>query len=337
MTQIIAEIGANHGGKESRARELVEAARGAGAAAVKLQTWAPGKMVLDPSIMLRDGPWAGMNLSALYEEANLPWEIQRQVFAYARELGIECFSSVFDRPSLDFLEQIGCPRYKVASFELVDLPLIYAIAKTKKPIILSTGMAEFVEIEQAVQTAREGGCKDITLLKCSSAYPADGAAANLRTMAYLRERLQVAVGLSDHTPGIGVAIVAVAHGAEMIEKHLTLRQADGGLDAEFSIVPSELAALVEEAKRVARCLGTVAFGPTVRELPQLALRRSLYFAEDIAAGTYLGERHVVSARPAKGLAPRYIGRILGSKTARDVRAGEPVLWDAIEERKLVVT
>lgn len=333
MAKIVAELSANHNGSLERALAIVDAVKAAGAHAVKLQTWSPDAMVLDRSLVLRDGPWAGRNLSELYAQAHIPWDQQAKVFSHAMSIGLEWFSSVFDLESLEFLEDAGCPRYKVASFEIVDLPLIRAIAKTKKPMIISTGMATHVEIEEAVQAANEAGCRSITLLKCTSAYPADGSTANLRSIRYLVERFKAdEAGLSDHTPGIGVALVAIALGATMIEKHVTLSRADGGLDAQFSIEPAELATLVQEAARVERSIGTVSFGPTEHERPQLALRRSLYFAKDIPTGTVLEEQHIRSARPAKGVQPRYIGRLLGSKTTRDVRRGEPVLWDKVQLR-----
>lgn len=328
--KIVAELSANHNGQLARALEIVDVVKAAGAHAVKLQTWSPDAMVLDRGLVLRAGPWAGRNLAELYTQAHMPWDWQRAVFSHCRSIGLECFSSAFDHESLDFLESLGCPRYKVASFEIVDLPLIKAIASTKKPIIISTGMATHVEIEEAVQAANEGGCRSITLLKCTSAYPADGSAANLRSIRYLIDRFKAdEAGLSDHTPGIGVAIVAVALGATMIEKHVTMRRAEGGLDAGFSIEPHELATLVQEAARVPRCIGTVAFGPTEHEKPQIELRRSLYIAQDAPAGSYVSEDLVRTARPAKGLAPRYLGRLLGKKLTQDVRRGMPMTWDLV--------
>jgi pseudaminic acid synthase len=331
--KIVAELSANHNGSFERALKIVQAVKDAGASAIKLQTWSPDKMVLDPTIVLRDGPWVGTNLAELYRKAHMPWESQRTIFAYAKTIGLECFSSVFDEESLGFLEGLGCPRYKIASFEIVDLPLIEAVASTKKPMIISTGMADIGEIEQAVEVAQRVGCRDLTLLKCTSAYPADGSAANLRSMHYLRERFHVDVGLSDHTPGIGVAITAIAWGARMIEKHVTLSRADGGLDAAFSIEPAELATLVRESTTVEKCLGQVVFGASEHERPQLELRRSLYFTQDTPAGTYLGEEHVRSARPAKGVSPRLYRRVLGSRLTRDVRAGQAVQWEVLETQK----
>lgn len=335
ICKVVAELSANHNGSLKRALAIVDAVHAAGAAAVKLQTWAAGMMVLDPALRVERGPWAGENMSGLYDRALMPWNQQRVVFAHARDIGLECFSSVFDLESLAFLQSLGCPRYKIASFEAVDIPLIMAVAATKKPIIISTGMATKVEIGDAVTAARQGGARDITLLKCTSAYPADGSSANLAMMRALAD-WDIAVGLSDHTVGIGVAVTAAALGATMIEKHVTLSRADGGLDSGFSLEPAELAQLVREVAGVERAIGAShQFGPTEQEKPQLELRRSLYFAADLPAGTYLGEQHIRSARPALGIAPRFYRRLLGSRLRADVRRGTPVSWDMVELRELV--
>lgn len=335
--KIVAEISCNHQGTLERALELVRAAKEAGADAIKLQTWEPGGMVLDPELVLEDGPWEGRNLQELYAEAHTPWEWHQPIFEAAKEHGIEAFSSVFDHASLAFLQRLGCPRYKIASFEIVDLALIHAVAATRKPIILSTGMASRLEIEEAVRVSKEAGSKDITVLKCTSAYPADGRQANLLTMRHLANHLGVQVGLSDHTPGIGVALVAIAMGARMVEKHFTLSRAAGGLDAAFSIEPHELAALAREIPNVYKCWGEIRFGPSPEEEPQLELRRSLYFAQPMTAGTYLPAEGVRAARPAGGIAPRFAKRILGMKLKRDVRRGEPITWDALEKAEIVAS
>lgn len=331
---IVAELSANHRGTLKNALALVEAAAAAGAHAVKLQTWKPGTMVLDRALVLRDGPWVGRNLSELYEEAHTPWEWHAPIFQHARALGIEAFSSAFDAESVKMLESQGCPRYKVASFEIVDLPLIRTIAATKKPIILSTGMATKEEIDFAVEAARSEGARDITLLKCTSAYPADGSSANLATMRSMALEWSVHVGLSDHTQGVGVAIAAAALGASMVEKHFTLDRAAGGLDAAFSIEPRELELLVRETARVTKAMGAAHhYGASEHEKPQLELRRSLYFVEDMPAGAFIGEQHVRSARPAKGISPRFLVRLLGSKLKVGVRAGQPVDWELVERRQ----
>jgi N-acetylneuraminate synthase len=332
--KVVAELSCNHQGTLERAHELVHAAALAGAHAIKLQTWTSDTMVLDRAVVLESGPWAGHNLSQLYAEAHTPWEWHRPLFEAARAHGMEAFSSVFDLDALELLEGLECPRYKIASFELVDIPLIRAVAKTGKPIILSTGMATRPEVQDAVEAARDGGARDITLLQCTSAYPATGADANLRTM---RDFLSLGcqIGLSDHTPGIGVALVAAAWGATMIEKHFTLSRAAGGLDAAFSLEPDELAALVREIPNVVNCLGKMEYGPKPSEIAQRDLRRSLYFAKDMRAGAYVGKEHVVTARPALGLPPRFYGTVLGSKLLVDVRAGQRVTWEELEKREVI--
>jgi N-acetylneuraminate synthase len=332
--RIIAELSCNHSGSIDRALQLVDAVAAAGAHGVKLQTWKPGTMVLDRSLVLRDGPWVGHNLTELYDKAHTPWEWHKPIFDHARMRGIEAFSSAFDRESVRFLESIGCPRYKVASFEMVDLQLIRACAATKKPVIISTGMATKEEIAFAVEAAHEAGAKDVTLLKCTSAYPADGSSANLATMRSMASTFSVKVGLSDHTPGVGVAIAAAALGAEMIEKHFTLWRAEGGLDANFSIEASELKTLVEEARRVEKAMGEAHhYGPTEHERPQLELRRSLYFAADLPPGTFLGDEHIASARPARGISPRFARRVLGAKLLVGVHRGQPVSWEVLAPRQ----
>lgn len=336
--RIVAELSCNHEGQLERALAMVDAVAAAGAHAVKLQTWKPGSMVLDRTLVLRNGPWVGMNLAELYERAHTPWAWHRPIFERARERGIEGFSSAFDVDSVAMLEDLACPRYKVASFEIVDLPLIKAIAATKKPIIISTGMATSAEVDMAVEAARDAGARDITLMKCTSAYPADGSSANLATMRTMGIQWRVKVGLSDHTPGVGVAIAAAALGADMIEKHFTLWKAEGGLDANFSIEAPELKVLVEEAARVEKAMGSAQhYGATEHEKPQLELRRSLYFAEDLPPGAYIGEHHVVSARPARGISPRLYWRILGSKVKVGVHRGQPVSLELLELRNPVLS
>ncbi len=337
--RLIAELSANHNGSVERAEAIVKACAHIQAEtgvpiSVKLQTWTPGTMAASPNLVLRDGPWVGMNLADLYEKALMPWGDQARVIAYGHAQGIEVFSSVFDLEALAFLESMRCPRYKIASFELVDLRLIHETAKTGKPLIMSTGMATIEEIEAAVAAARAGGCRDLTLLKCTSAYPADGSAANLRTMDYLAKKFDCAAGLSDHTRGIGVALVALAWDAAVVEKHVTMNHADGGLDAGFSISMAELNTLALEAKTVRRSLGIVQLGATDHELPQLALRRSLYFARRLPAGHVLTAEDIKSARPAGGLPCRFRVRLLGSRLLRDVNEGQPVQWETVERPSL---
>ena len=327
---VVAELSANHRGSLAGALELVDAAAGAGAHAVKLQTWHEDRMVLDRRYVIPRGPWAGRNLAELYAEARTPWDWHGPIFERCKAHGIVGFTSVFDIDSLHYLErEHRCPVYKVASFELVDLPLIGAIARTGKPMILSTGMASRVEIEEAVTTARGAGCTDITLLKCTSAYPAGPEAANLRTMRDMAVRYGVRPGLSDHTKGIGVAIAAAALGAKVIEKHLYI-PGEPSLDADFSITPAELALLVEGSDAAAVALGEAVYGPTVSEAPQRELRRSLYLAKTLSAGDTITAAHLRTARPALGLAPRFLGRFVGRQALHAAVEGTPVTWGLIE-------
>lgn len=292
-------------------------------------------MVLDPTYVLREGPWAGRNLALFYEEAHTPWEWHEPIFTRARERFITPFSTAFDVESLRFLETLDCPIYKIASFELVDLPLIHAAASCRKALVLSTGMATRAEIDDAVTAARRGGASfdKITLLKCTSAYPADPAYANLRTMDHMRTWSQCRVGLSDHTPGIGVSLIAAAMGAEMIEKHLVLDDGRDTLDKPFSITPTELAFLCREAPRAGAAVGEARYGPTAGEKAQLDLRRSLYFTRAMIPGQVIVASDLATARPARGLPPRMMGRLIGRVLARQVLRGDPVTNDALEAEK----
>lgn len=323
---VVAEISCNHNRDFKRALELISRCADAGADAVKFQTWTDGTMVIDRDVPAYGGPWHGETLYDLYAKAHTPWKWYLPMITHARKVGIAWFASVFDRNSLGMLEALGCPRYKIASFELVDHPLLRRVAKLGKPIILSTGMATPEEINEAVTAITANGCNHLTLLKCTSAYPADASAANLATMTHMARTWKVRVGLSDHTPGIGVAVVAAARGATLIEKHVTLSRADGGLDAAFSIEIPELALLVQEVKRAVQCVGAVTYGPTEEELPQRALRRSLYFAKNLDEGTVVLDSHLVTARPALGIAPRYFGKVVGKTIKAPVSAGMPVDW-----------
>lgn len=321
---IVAEISANHLGSLDRALEIVRAAAHAGADAVKLQTWHRELMVLDRSYRIADGPWKGRNLADLYDEAWTPWVWHKPIFEHAKALGIEAFSTPFDLPSLIFLEALGCPRYKVSSFEIVDLPLIRAIATTGKPMVISTGMATEQEIDDAMTAAIEAGGQDITLLKCTSAYPADAAEANLTTMVDMCEAFGCPTGLSDHTPGIGVAVAAAALGATVIEKHLTLLRADGGPDAAFSMEPDEFAQMVTACRQAAQAIGVVRYGPTEAERPQLALRRSVYAMRDIKHGQTITAADMTTARPANGIPPSKMVDWVGATAQCDIRRGEPI-------------
>lgn len=326
---IVAELSANHQGLLQRALDLVAAAAAAGADAVKLQTFTPESMVADPDYVIPDGPWAGRRLIELYAEALTPREWHGPIFRHARALGLPAFSTPFSPDDADFLESIGCPIFKIASFELVDLPLIAHVAAKGKPVVLSTGMASIAEVEEAVSAAVGAGCTDLTVLKCTSAYPAPPAAANLVTMAHMAKRFGCKAGLSDHTLGIAVPVAATVMGAAMIEKHLTIRRADGGPDAGFSLEPHEFAQMVAACRAAAVAVGHVTYGPEPSEHPQLALRRSLWWTKDQAAGTKA--TGIRTARPALGLHPRELTRITGQVLARDVRSGQPVQPEDLEE------
>jgi pseudaminic acid synthase len=328
---VVAELSANHGGSLAKALELVDAAASAGAHAVKIQTWHKDLMVLAKGLVLERGPWAGRNLAELYDEAHTPWDWHGPIFERARARGMEPLTSVFDLESLMFLEaEHALPAYKVASFELIDLQLIRAIAKTGKPMILSTGMASRVEVQEAVQAAQVAGRgTDITVLRCTSAYPASAQHANLRTMQHMASSLGVRVGLSDHTQGTGVAIAAAALGARMIEKHLKL-EAGSGLDDAFSCTPDTLAQICSAVQDAAAAPGEVSYGPTIGEAPQLELRRSLYLTKTVSQGDILSLWHFRTARPALGLHPRFLGRLIGRAALYGQPGGTPVTWGLVE-------
>jgi N-acetylneuraminate synthase len=334
---IIAEMSGNHGQSLERALAIVEAVARAGASALKLQTYTADTMTLDLAegefrIADPQSPWNGRTLYDLYREAHTPWEWHEPIFRRARELGLVAFSTPFDAAAVDFLESLGAPCYKIASFENVDLPLIGKAAATGKPVILSTGMASEEEIAEAVQAARQAGGRDLMLLKCTSNYPASPADSHLATIPRMGERFGCPVGLSDHTLGIGAAVAAVALGAVAIEKHVTLSRQDGGVDAAFSLEPDELAQLVRETRRAWEALGSVRYGPTEAEKPSLAFRRSLYIARDMKAGEVFTAQNLRSIRPGRGLPPKHIGAFLGQTIARDAPRGTPVSWDLLARR-----
>lgn len=313
---IVAELGASHGGSLERACALVDAAAKAGADAIKLQTWTPGTMCLN-GYELQSGPWAGRGLADLYREAHTPWEWHAELFDRAKSLGMDAFSSVFDLNALDFLEELDCPMYKIASFELVDLPLIEAVARTGKPIILSTGMATQWEIGEALDAAKGA---DVTLLHCCSAYPAP--LAGLYGITRLKQLYDCGIGLSDHTLGTTAAVVAVALGADIIEKHLTVARTNR-LDDCFASEPEEFAAMVTACREASQSLG----GDGVdAEEPQRTLRRSLYWNRAIEAGAEITPADITTARPALGLAPRLLPEVVGRSTRHPVQKGEPVTW-----------
>ena len=331
---VIAEMSGNHNQSLARALEIVDAAAQAGAHAVKIQTYTADTMTLDLAegeFFISDPgtPWQGTSLYKLYQQAYTPWEWHKPIFERCRELGMVGFSSPFDASAVDFLESLGAPCYKIASFENVDLPLIAKAAGTGKPLIISTGMATEAELREAVGAARDAGCRELLLLKCTSTYPASPENTNLMTIPHMRELFGCEVGLSDHTPGIGAAVASVALGATAIEKHFTLRRADGGVDSTFSIEPDELQALVVESRHAAQALGTVSYGPTEAEKKSLKFRRSLYVVRDLKAGDVLTPENLRAIRPGLGLPPKYISELLGKRVKRDVRRGTPMSWELV--------
>ncbi|WP_120716809.1 pseudaminic acid synthase [Tsuneonella amylolytica] len=331
---VIAEVSANHNHSLDRALEIVDAAAAAGANAIKLQTYTADTMTIDHSegeffISDPNSLWNGTSLYDLYKEAYTPWEWHKPIFDRCREHGMIGFSTPFDPTAVDFLEDLGVPCHKIASFENVDLPLIAKVARTGKPMIMSTGMATAAEIDEAVRTARENGCENLILLKCTSSYPADPASSNLLTIPHLREMFGCHTGLSDHTMGIGAAVAATALGAVAIEKHLTIAREDGGVDSAFSMEPDELAALVRETRTAAAARGTVSYGPSEAEKGSLVFRRSIYVVEDVAAGEELTETNLRLIRPGLGLAPKHYADLVGKRVSRDVKRGTPASWDLI--------
>lgn len=330
---LIAEMSGNHNGDIERAFRLIEAAKAAGADAVKLQTYTADTITIDhdgPDFTIHGGPWDGRRLYYLYAEAHTPWEWHRDLFARARDIGITVFSSPFDPTAVDFLEELGAPAYKIASFELIDLPLVRKVAATGKPLIMSTGMANEAEIAEAVDMARSVGNDDIVLLHCVSAYPARPEEANLRTVPDIADRFGVLAGLSDHTMGIEVSLAAVALGAVVIEKHFTLARTDGGPDAGFSLEPAELAALVSGCRTAWQALGHAGYARTAGEAGNALFRRSLYVVRDIAAGEALTPENIRSIRPGFGLPPKDYDTIIGRRATRHLARGTALAWDMVE-------
>ena len=331
---VIAEMSGNHNQSLERALAIVDAAAATGAHAVKLQTYTADTITLDVhegAFFIADEKslWKGNSLHSLYKQAYTPWEWHAPILERARQHGMECFSSPFDESAVDFLESLKVPAYKIASFEIIHLPLIRKVAKTGKPMIISTGMASVSEIDEAVATARGAGAKDIVLLKCTSTYPATPQNSNVLTIPHMRDLFGCQVGLSDHTMGTGVAVAAVAHGATVVEKHFTLSRADGGVDSTFSLEPPELAALMVETERAWQGLGTVFYGPTQAEKKSLLYRRSLYVAEDMKAGEVFTAQNLRVVRPGEGLHPRYYDQLLGRSINRDAKRGTPLSWDLL--------
>jgi pseudaminic acid synthase len=332
----IAEISANHNQDFETAVRIVRAAKDAGADAVKLQTYTPDTITIQSNrecFQVGGGTlWDGRSLYDLYKEAYTPWEWQPKLKKVADDLGMRCFSSAFDASAVDFLEAMNVPAHKVASFELVDLPLIQKMAATGKPLIMSTGMATLEEIEEAVTTAHRAGAKQIALLKCTSAYPAPADEMNLRTIPELARRFDVPVGLSDHTMGIAVPVAAVSLGACIIEKHLTLSRAAGGPDSAFSLEPEEFKAMVEGVRTAEKALGSVHFGVSDREGRSRVFRRSLFVVRDLKKGELFTSENVRSIRPGDGLHTRHLAEVLGKTAALDIVRGTPLSWDLVNQK-----
>ena len=331
---LIAEMSGNHNQSLERALSIVDAAAEAGADAIKLQTYTAETMTLDtrgPGFVIEDDRslWSGRQLYDLYQQAHTPWEWHKPIMERAASRGLHCFSTPFDDSAVDFLESLGVPAYKIASFENGDLPLIRKVASTGKPMIISTGMATAAEIDEAVRAARAGGCKDLVLLKCTSTYPATPENTNLVTISNMRETFGCPIGLSDHTMGTGVAVAAVAFGAVIIEKHFTLRRADGGVDSAFSLEPEEFRMLRVETERAWLGLGRVTYGGTAAEAKSRAFRRSLYVGKDMKAGERLSPENLRIVRPGFGLEPKYYDTLLGKRVNRDAPAGTPLSWDLL--------
>ncbi|WP_406673577.1 pseudaminic acid synthase [Nonomuraea sp. N2-4H] len=331
---VVAEMSGNHNGSLERALAIVDAVADAGAHALKLQTYTPDTLTVDcdaPAFRVGDEHelWGGETLYRLFERASTPWEWHRPIFERARERGLVAFSAPFDPTAVELLEKLETPAYKIASSEIVDLPLIRLAASTGKPLIISTGMATAAEIDAAVAAARGAGCTQLAVLSCTATYPAPPGESNLRSLPLLSALTGAVVGLSDHTPGIGAALAAVALGACVIEKHVTLSRADGGVDAAFSLEPAELAALVAESERAWQALGEPVIGPRPSEREGLRFRRSLHVVRDVRAGEPVTPENVRSIRPAGGLHPDAFDQVVGRRFVRDVPLGTPLSWDLI--------
>jgi len=334
---IIAELSANHNQNFDQAVQLIIAAKKAGADAIKLQTYTPDTITIDcdnENFRIGKGTiWEGRNLYELYKEAYTPWEWQPKLKEIANDLGMDLFSTPFDKTAVDFLEKMDVPAYKIASFELVDIPLIQYVAKTGKPIIMSTGMASLAEIDEAVTAAREAGCKEIALLKCTSAYPADPAEMNLCTIPHMAEAFGVPVGLSDHTLGISVPVAAVALGACIVEKHFTLSRSIPGPDSAFSLEPHEFKAMVEAIRTVEKALGEVQYKVAEHELPSRVFRRSLFVVHEMKAGEMFTGENVRSIRPGHGLHTRHLEEVIGRHASQDIKCGTPLSWNLAGEKR----
>ncbi len=331
---VIAEVSANHNGSIDRALEIIKAASDAGVDAVKIQTYTPDTMTIDATtsdFLIEDGLWKGRTLYDLYAEAHTPFEWTGRMFEYAESLGLTLFSSPFDETAVDLLASLGAPAYKVASFELVDLPLIAYIAKQKKPMLMSTGMASLQEVGDAIETARQNGCDEIALFHCISSYPTPIDQANINAIDLLKREFDVEVGLSDHTLGNFASIVATGAGATLIEKHFTLSRDDGGVDSAFSLEPDEMQTLVRDTRAAFAALGDGKFSRQPAEESNKIFRRSLYFVADLAEGETISSEHVRRIRPGFGMSPKYYDQVIGMKLSKAVKRGDRVTRDVLAE------
>lgn len=329
---VVAEMSANHEHELDRARRIVEAAAETGADAIKLQTYRPDTITIDsdrPPFRIEEGPWAGQTLYDLYGEAYTPWEWHGELRDLAHDLDLDFFSTPFDPTAVEFLEDLGVPVYKIASFEALDLPLIRRVASTGKPLILSTGMTRLAEIDDAVRAVREAGGRELILLKCTSSYPAPPEEAHLRTIPHLSEAFGVPAGLSDHTLGTAVPTAAVTLGACVVEKHLTLSRESGGPDSGFSLEPDEFGRMVDAVRTAEKALGEVRYGPTKSQEESTVFRRSLFVVDDVAEGEAFTRENVRSIRPGDGLAPKHLDAVIGREAAHDVERGTPLDWDLL--------
>lgn len=333
---IIAEISANHNQKIETAFQLIKEAKVAGAHAVKIQTFTPDTITLNScsdDFMISGGLWDGLNLYELYEKAHMPWDWHKPIFDFANEKGITIFSSVFDETSVDFLEELNAPAYKIASFEAIDLPLIRCAAKTGKPLIISTGIADYDEIAESLDAAKSAGATEIALLHCVSGYPAPAKDYNLLTISDMAQKFGVVVGLSDHTLNNVTAITSVATGAKIIEKHFTLDRNSGSPDDDFSIHPDELATLCRDTYQAWSAVGKISYEVKESERANKKFRRSLYFVNDLKAGSVIDEGSIRSVRPGYGLDPKFFDQVSGATLKKDVSRNTPVTWDVLKENK----
>ncbi len=332
---VIAEMSGNHNQSLERALEIVEAAADCGVHALKLQTYTPDTLTIDSDrseffISDKKSLWKGRTLYELYKDAYTPWEWHKQIFDRCRELDLTVFSTPFDDTAVDFLESLDVPAYKIASFENADLPLIKKVASTGKPIFMSTGMASLPELDESVRTARDAGCKDLILLKCTSTYPSDPVDSNILTIPHMIDTFDCMVGISDHTLGIGAAVASVALGAVAIEKHFTLSRDEGGVDSAFSLEPLEMKMLVEETRIAHDSLGSVHYGTTQSEKKSVQFRRSIFVVEDIKKGELLTQKNVRIIRPGHGLAPKHFEAVMGERAIKNIKRGTPIKWELLK-------